>query len=208
MVFSNEMLKNVKNMIIDYLITFHKSHLYRQSVNSESVRIELGLNRNWFDYILTNFDKEEIIIKKGKLALSSHEVKLNDFDEKLLNKINIQFSQNKFTLFSVKEISKQISCDYEQTLEFLHILKRQGASINITGELWLSKSDLDYLIEDIKLHFISNEILTISDFKSITHLSRKTAIPLLEYLDKKNITYRKGNDRIQGASFPKIVEIV
>ena len=125
-----------------------------------------------------------------------------------MNKINIQFSQNKFTLFSVKEISKQINCDYEQTLEFLHILKRQGASINITGELWLSKSDLDYLIEDIKLHFISNEILTISDFKSITHLSRKTAIPLLEYLDKKNITYRKGNDRIQGTSFPKIVEIV
>ena len=37
--------------------------------------------------------------------------------------------------------------------------------------------------------------MTISDFKNIANTSRKYAVPLLEYLDKKNITYREDNYR-------------
>ena len=43
----------------------------------------------------------------------------------------------------------------------------------------------------------SNE-LKISDFKKLTGLTRKTAIPLLEYFDKKQYTIRKENFRIIG----------
>ena len=42
---------------------------------------------------------------------------------------------------------------------------------------------------------MKNNQLTISDFKNIAKTSRKYAVPLLEYFDKKNITYREDNYR-------------
>ncbi len=36
------------------------------------------------------------------------------------------------------------------------------------------------------------------DFKELTGLTRKTAIPILEYLDKHEYTKREGNIRIAG----------
>ena len=37
--------------------------------------------------------------------------------------------------------------------------------------------------------------MSVSDFKKIANTTRKYAVPLLEYLDKENITYRDGNER-------------
>ena len=40
--------------------------------------------------------------------------------------------------------------------------------------------------------------MAVSDFKDMTGLSRKTAIPLLEFLDKNIYTIRKDNVRLAG----------
>ena len=51
------------------------------------------------------------------------------------------------------------------------------------------------LKENVKKYFNSNDTLDIKAFKNIINSSRKYAVPLLEYLDKSNITYRIGNER-------------
>ena len=38
--------------------------------------------------------------------------------------------------------------------------------------------------------------LNVSTFKEITGLSRKYAIPLLEYLDREHVTRREGDERV------------
>ena len=38
--------------------------------------------------------------------------------------------------------------------------------------------------------------LNVAAFKEITGLSRKYAIPLLEYLDRKHVTRREGDERV------------
>ena len=50
----------------------------------------------------------------------------------------------------------------------------------------------------LRSYFLSKEKLSVPDFKTLTHLTRKTAIPLLEYLDKSGFTFRKENERIKG----------
>jgi len=55
---------------------------------------------------------------------------------------------------------------------------------------------LEHLKKIINEYFKRENSLNISDFKKLTGLTRKTAIPLLEYLDKKKYTVRSGNVRI------------
>ena len=49
------------------------------------------------------------------------------------------------------------------------------------------------LIHSLNNYFLDNETLSVSEFKDITGLTRKNAIPILEYLDNCNYTIRNGS---------------
>ena len=49
--------------------------------------------------------------------------------------------------------------------------------------------------ESIQVFLKKNDSIGVPEFKEINNLTRKFAIPVLEYLDKINFTYRLGNKR-------------
>ena len=51
------------------------------------------------------------------------------------------------------------------------------------------------MIKSIKSYFNQHDSLDVSKFKDLTNTTRKYAVPLLEYIDKINLTYRIGNER-------------
>ena len=183
MVFSDEGKENSKKAILEFLTAFHKKNPYREFINSESVRNELGFSRSWYDFIISKLDGKEITLQKGGLMLKSHKIELSKQDKKDLERIRHILSKIKFLPVSLKDIEENIQCETDQILELLHVLKRQGYLLDISNQLWMSRPDLDELIEKLTDYYISNEILSVGKFKSMTNLTRKTAIPLLEYLD-------------------------
>lgn len=208
MVFSDEGKENSKKEILDFLTAFHKKNPYREFINSESVRNELGFSRSWYDFIISKLNGKEITLQKGGLMLKSHKIELSKQDKTDLERIRHILSKIKFLPVSLKDIEENIQCETDQILELLHVLKRQGYLLDISNQLWMSRPDLDELIEKLTDYYISNENLSVGKFKSMTNLTRKTAIPLLEYLDKSGITFRRGNERIQGSKFPSKQERV
>ena len=98
----------------------------------------------------------------------------------------------------VKEIIAQLSFNPKRVGDLLYLLFDQGKAVNLGNNFWLNQSNLDQVISDMhKLFKLKNE-MAVSDFKDLTGLSRKTAIPLLEYLDKKHYTIRNENVRLRG----------
>ena len=77
------------------------------------------------------------------------------------------------------------------------INKRQEVHL-INGDLIISSKSFNNLINSLNDHFVNNETLSVSEFKDITGLTRKNAIPILEYLDKCNYTIRNGAERLKG----------
>jgi selenocysteine-specific elongation factor len=60
----------------------------------------------------------------------------------------------------------------------------------------VDSSALQKLVDDIRARKAVNPRLGVGEFKELTGLSRKFAVPLLEYLDAQRITRRVGDDRI------------
>ena len=52
-----------------------------------------------------------------------------------------------------------------------------------------------YTRKHLNKYFSKNSSLDVKTFKNLITTTRKFAVPLLEYLDKLNITYRIGNER-------------
>jgi selenocysteine-specific elongation factor len=55
---------------------------------------------------------------------------------------------------------------------------------------------LEALKSKVLEYFSSNRELGPQEFRELTGLSRKFAIPLLEYLDKEKVTVRVGDKRV------------
>jgi len=85
----------------------------------------------------------------------------------------------------------------------LHLLEHEQQIHNIASIGWLADSHLSNLRTQLQNWFAANEELSPGDFKTLTGLTRKTAIPWLEWLDKNRWTQRNGNARTQGSTLHK-----
>jgi selenocysteine-specific elongation factor len=77
-------------------------------------------------------------------------------------------------------------------------LVRDGNAVH-AGELWFFRADIDALRQKVVDHLGKQGRMTISDFKDLSGLGRRQAIPLLEMLDREGVTKREADDsRVKG----------
>ncbi len=81
-------------------------------------------------------------------------------------------------------------------------LVRDGEVV-ATGGQWFSKRSIDDLRDAVTGHLAREPILTIAQFKEMSGLGRKQAIPLLELFDREGTSLRKGDDRVAGPRFQR-----
>ncbi len=77
----------------------------------------------------------------------------------------------------------------------INFLESKNKIIKINSDLFYCSNILNEIKDKVKVHLKNTDLLTVPEFKEISKTSRKLAVPLLEYLDKINFTYRLGNGR-------------
>ena len=70
--------------------------------------------------------------------------------------------------------------------------------IKVSGEFYFSKEAIDALAETLRRRAdqLPNRLIDVPAFKDLAGVSRKFAIPLLEYFDRVGVTKRAGDKRI------------
>jgi len=77
-------------------------------------------------------------------------------------------------------------------------LVREGQSVH-AGELWFVKAEVDELRQKVVEKLAKHGRMTIADFKDLSGLGRRQAIPLLELFDREGVTKRDADDsRVKG----------
>ena len=199
LVYNPEKFSFAKKVFLERIKHFHKQHPYRKSINGDIIRKELRFSESWFTMVVNDCVDENLILPiEAGYALRDHEISLSSSDQKKADLISEVLAQSKFAPQSLNDILEKTHLEDESILELLHVLKGKEKSIEIKAGLWLEKSNFNKLISMLKSYFLSKEKLSVPDFKTLTHLTRKTAIPLLEYLDKSRFTFREENERIKG----------
>ena len=77
---------------------------------------------------------------------------------------------------------------------------RDAGEIEEIGDGVVHTSALLSCIETVRGLFAGKEELAVSDLRDALGISRKHAVPLLEFLDARRVTVRKGNVRVPGSA--------
>jgi selenocysteine-specific elongation factor len=181
------------------LARFHEANPYRPFLSSEALKQSVGFSGRWADFVLDTMQQQgRLQAVAAGYALAEHKVSLSAADQAKAERVLFQLKTTRYMPLKLAEIAAALKEDESIILKLLHVLKHQQRTVEIAPDLWLDRDRLEELIATLKQFFTRHDKLTVPDFKELTGQTRKTAIPLLEYLDAQGITERTGNDRVKG----------
>ena len=73
-----------------------------------------------------------------------------------------------------------------------------GELVKVSEEFYFERTVIDKLITAVREYAATtaDRTIDVTNFKGLAGVSRKYAIPLIEYFDRQKITQRVGNKRI------------
>ncbi len=149
------------------------------------------------DALLARLDRERQIAVEGEIVrLASHRVVLKEDETQAREKILTAFVEAGLTVPSVAEVLRKVPVEPERARKILQILLRERVLIRVTDELVFHQEAIQRLKSSLAEHKKKSDRLSVPQFKDLTGISRKYAIPLLEYLDRERVTRRAGDERI------------
>jgi selenocysteine-specific elongation factor len=97
----------------------------------------------------------------------------------------------------VKEVLSGLAVEAKRAEMILHILLREKSLLRVSPELIFHQAALSHLRGQLLAYKKSKgERISVPAFKDLTGITRKYAIPLLEYLDRERVTRRMGDERV------------
>ncbi|MEO5858820.1 MAG: selenocysteine-specific translation elongation factor [Pyrinomonadaceae bacterium] len=93
-------------------------------------------------------------------------------------------------------VSRESRLPVPHVRKVLQTLINSSEVVKVTEDLFFDRKTLDELIANIRGNAGSDRTIDVAKFKEISGVSRKYAIPLLEYFDREKITIRTGDKRV------------
>jgi len=132
------------------------------------------------------------IIKRAGAAIS-----LDPEEARAKEQIEKAFAVAGLAVPSVKEVLSKLPVEARRAEKILQILLRDKTLVRVTPELIFHRDALAQLRDRLVTYKKSKgERISVPGFKELTGITRKYAIPLLEYLDRERVTRRAGDERV------------
>ena len=90
------------------------------------------------------------------------------------------------------------SAHWIEVAALLRVLEGRGEIVQVDKVGWVAPAAVDDLCARVRAWFDRHETLSTGEFKDLTQLTRRAAIPWLEWLDARRITLRQGDHRVAG----------
>jgi len=129
----------------------------------------------------------------GELSLAGFKRAITAREENILRELEEMCFKGEFHSVSSKDLQKRFRLSSKGLQQLISLLIDRKKVVQGKDGFILHSRWLDEVI--LKIRNYGKQELTVSDFKKMTGLTRKYAIPLLELLDQMGVTRRRGSSR-------------
>ncbi len=150
-----------------------------------------------FDAVLQTLMGEGKIEIPGEVVRrAGREITLNPEEAATQEQIARAFETAGLAVPSVGEVLAQVKIDRKRAEKILQKLLKEKVLVKVAADLIFHQTALSRLREILVSQKAKRNRINVGIFKDLTGLSRKYAIPLLEYLDRERVTRREGDERV------------
>jgi selenocysteine-specific elongation factor len=191
---SRARVSEVRQQFITACRTFHSAHSLLPGIPKQDLKTAVmpAAPIEIFEYALSGASE---LVQDGEIVrLKSHKVVLKQDEEQARAAIENSFLQAGLSAPAIVEVLKASGVEPARARSILQILLREGKLARVSAEIVLHARDLAQL--RVLLAAKRGQRFSVAEFKDWTGVSRKYAIPLLEYFDREHVTKRDGDGRI------------
>ena len=178
---------------------FHKDNPLQKGISKEELRKRLfdDLPLEIFRYCLDGLvEKHKIAFHEDMVSLHGREVQLTTEGQQVREKIESFFQNAGFQSPSISALQNSIEADPNEVRRIFFWMIKEKILIKLSEDLVYHRTTMDMIKKQIKARFAPGVKFGVAEFKELFDITRKHAIPLLEYLDREKFTRRLGNERI------------
>jgi selenocysteine-specific elongation factor len=171
-------------------------HLKLASLRRSELKSQTALNTEVFDFLLKKLAREQKLRLQGERIYSAgSSEELAGQDRNMLSAITSIYEGAGLMAPSAPDVAARLGLKESERRRLMTLLLRDKILVKIgMEELYIHHNALEKLRKQVRE--MRGQMLDVARFKQFLGLSRKYAIPLLEYLDRERITRRDRDKRL------------
>ncbi len=193
-------IEGLKLFVLSSVEDFHKRNPLVPGISREELREAVGASQEILAASLEQLAKEQKLELAGELVrLPGRGVVMKDEEAESKKIIELAFASAGLQVPALHNVLAGLKVDKARAQKIVTLLLREKALVKISDELVFHQSALQALrakLAAFKTSAAGVAKIDVGRFKEMTGVSRKYAIPLLEYLDRERVTRRVGDERV------------
>jgi selenocysteine-specific elongation factor len=188
----------LRGLVVDELSAFHRAHPLKPGISREELRGRAGgADERVFAFLMSSLDAEGVAkTERDKARLASHEVRLSPEQQRVVDTLEGEFSRAEAAPPSPEEALGRAGVGGDEEHELFQVLVQSGKLVRVKESLFFHARALDSIQTKLVALLRERKEIGPSDIKDLLGISRKYAIPLLEFFDQRRVTARVGERRI------------
>jgi selenocysteine-specific elongation factor len=198
--------ETLKRRAVEELEKFHQANPLVTGLAKEELRGRLASRASGemvlpssllFNSVLQTLSAAGKVSLQGELVRAGgREIQLTPEEVAAKDQISRAFEQASLAVPSAKEVLGALRIDRARAEKILHLLLREKTLVKVAEDLIFHRAALERLRRQVAQRKGRDHRIDVAVFKEMTGLTRKYAIPLLEYLDRERVTRREGDTRV------------
>jgi selenocysteine-specific elongation factor len=202
---ARDSLDRLTAALIGELERYHKREPLARGMLRETLREKVFTHSapELFNGVLARLEAEgKVVSEKDIVRSSAHSVGLSDQDVALRDRIEQIYLAAGVEAPSLDEAMTKANVTAPQRAQarkLLQLLLDDRKLVRITGEMFMHANvvtDLKAKLHTYAAQHEPDRLIDVATFKDLAGVSRKYAIPLLEYFDRDQTTRRAGDKRL------------
>jgi selenocysteine-specific elongation factor len=209
----------LRTQTLGLLEAFHRENPLRSGISREELRSRVGqAQERVFGQLLTTLESDGVVKSdRDQVRLATHSIRLSADQDRLVKGLEADFRNAAAAPPSPEEALARYGVKGSEKNELFQILVAERTLVRVKESLFFHTEALRSIQEQLVALLRQKKEIGPADFKDLFGVSRKYAIPLMEYFDAQRVTMRVGERRVlrealgreetgQGGSGPGVVD--
>ena len=189
-------LRTLKRALIPAIEQFHRQNPLVGGIGREELREQQPVPPEIFSAAVEDLVRGKKLEVSGDLVrVAGRGVVMKDEEAESKQKIEGAFATAGLRAPALHEVIAGLKVDKSRAQKIVTLLLREKTLVKISEELVFHRAALEQLRTQMSAYKTKASKIDVGKFKELTGVSRKYAIPLLEYLDRERVTRRVGDVR-------------
>jgi selenocysteine-specific elongation factor len=190
--------ERLRSQIRAALEQFHAANPLKPGMSREELRGRAGAaEERIFAHVLGRLAAEGVVwSERDKVRLASHRVHLSADQQRVVDQLESDFLRAEAAPPSPEEALSRAGVRGDEEHELFQLLVEGKRLVRIKESLFFHAHALEAIQDKLIALLRERKEIGPGDIKDLLGISRKYAIPLLEYFDGRRVTMRVGERRV------------